>query len=161
MCDAYVAERDRKNAAEKETARDAARSALDTYRTNVFRDMRPPSMIAFAVSMLASGSIVSRPRTIRSRYSCTYNVLINNQSVPVLAANPAPGTPSFKSTLSAGDRNTLALAIFFASLKQDANLTDKIIVIDDPISSLDDHRAAVALPRDADGCAVTQQAVPL
>jgi hypothetical protein len=33
-------------------------------------------------------------------------------------ADLAPGEPSFRSTLSAGDRNTLALAFFFASLDQ-------------------------------------------
>jgi Uncharacterized protein conserved in bacteria len=44
-------------------------------------------------------------------------------------------------TLSAGDRNTLALAFFFASLDQDERLVNKVVVIDDPISSLDEHRA--------------------
>jgi wobble nucleotide-excising tRNase len=43
--------------------------------------------------------------------------------------------------LSAGDRNTLALAFFFASLDQDPNLGNAVVVIDDPISSLDDHRS--------------------
>jgi wobble nucleotide-excising tRNase len=35
----------------------------------------------------------------------------------------------------------LALAIFFAALEQDPNLANKIVVIDDPISSLDEHRS--------------------
>jgi len=73
--------------------------------------------------------------------TCTYNVLINNIPVPVGGSEPAPGTPSFRNTLSAGDRNTLALAFFFASLDQDTRLVDKVVVIDDPISSLDEHRA--------------------
>jgi wobble nucleotide-excising tRNase len=42
--------------------------------------------------------------------------------------------------LSAGDRNTLALAFFFACLDQDPNLASKVIVLDDPVSSLDDNR---------------------
>jgi wobble nucleotide-excising tRNase len=50
-------------------------------------------------------------------------------------------TPSFRNTLSAGDRNTLALAFFFASLDQDPALADKIVIIDDPITSLDEHRS--------------------
>jgi hypothetical protein len=33
------------------------------------------------------------------------------------------------------------LAFFFASLDQDAALPDKIVVVDDPITSLDEHRA--------------------
>jgi wobble nucleotide-excising tRNase len=35
----------------------------------------------------------------------------------------------------------LALAFFFASLDADPNLAQKIVVIDDPLSSLDEHRS--------------------
>jgi wobble nucleotide-excising tRNase len=72
--------------------------------------------------------------------TCTYNVVINNTAVAVGAA-PQPGEPSFRNTLSSGDRNSLALAFFFASLDQDPALGNKIVVVDDPISSLDDHRS--------------------
>ena len=43
--------------------------------------------------------------------------------------------------MSAGDRNTLALALFFSSLDQNPNLEKTTVVIDDPMSSLDDHRS--------------------
>lgn len=39
------------------------------------------------------------------------------------------------------DRNTLALAFFFASLDADPTLAHKVVVLDDPVSSLDEHRA--------------------
>jgi wobble nucleotide-excising tRNase len=58
-----------------------------------------------------------------------------------VSGTPAAGSPSFRNTLSAGDRNTLALAFFFASLDKDPNLATKTVVIDDPITSLDEHRA--------------------
>jgi wobble nucleotide-excising tRNase len=67
--------------------------------------------------------------------------MINNRHVAVAGGQPARGVPSFKSTLSAGDRNTLALAFFFASIDLDDDVATKIVVIDDPISSLDDHRS--------------------
>jgi len=70
----------------------------------------------------------------------TYNVVINNIPVAVAGGTPAPGQPAFSNTLSAGDRNTLALAFFFASLEQDPTRGSKVVVIDDPISSLDEHR---------------------
>ena len=41
---------------------------------------------------------------------------------------------------SAGDRNTLALAFFFACLERDPNQANRIVVFDDPVSSLDEHR---------------------
>ena len=49
--------------------------------------------------------------------------------------------PSFRNTLSAGDRNTLAFAFFFASLDQEPHVENKIVVIDDPMTSLDEHHA--------------------
>jgi hypothetical protein len=61
--------------------------------------------------------------------------------IPVGGSSEKPGEPSFRTTLSSGDRSTLALAFFFASLDQDTSLSQKIIVIDDPISSLDEHRS--------------------
>lgn len=63
--------------------------------------------------------------------------MINSVSVP-LAAHSGP---SFRNTLSAGDRNTLALAFFFASLTQDPELAQKVVVLDDPMTSLDEHRS--------------------
>ena len=74
----------------------------------------------------------------RGGSSCSYNVLINSISV---AINGADGDPCFKNTLSAGDRNTLALAFFFSSLDQDSELAQKVVVIDDPMTSLDEHRS--------------------
>ena len=64
----------------------------------------------------------------RGGSSVSYNVLINNIAVALMGEDG----PCFKNTLSAGDRNTLALAFFFASLDQDPQLAQKIVVIDDP-----------------------------
>lgn len=47
---------------------------------------------------------------------------------------------AFHNTLSSGDRNLLALAFLFATLNYDPNLSNKIIIIDDPVSTLDEHR---------------------
>lgn len=65
---------------------------------------------------------------------------MNNQPVAVAGGTAPAGQPSFRTVLSAGDHNTLALAFFFATLDQDPNLANKIVVIDDPVSSLDEHR---------------------
>jgi wobble nucleotide-excising tRNase len=43
--------------------------------------------------------------------------------------------------LSAGDRNTLAVAFFLASIELDPNKANIVVVIDDPVSSLDEHRS--------------------
>jgi len=45
--------------------------------------------------------------------------------------------PSFKTVLSAGDKTTLALAFFISQIKADPNLSDAVVVLDDPFSSQD------------------------
>lgn len=50
------------------------------------------------------------------------------------------GTPSFSTALSDGDKRTLAFAFFIASVEADASLNNLIVVIDDPMCSLDRNR---------------------
>jgi len=50
--------------------------------------------------------------------------------------------PGFGNTLSAGDKSALAFAFFLARLDRDVGLANKVIVFDDPISSLDNNRKA-------------------
>lgn len=48
--------------------------------------------------------------------------------------------PCFKYTLSEGDKSSLSFAFFLAKLDLDPNISDKIIIFDDPLSSLDSNR---------------------
>ncbi len=138
-CNDYLAERAAKVKAEEQ--RDQARTALEQYRTTVFPGYQTAVNLylqrfvaGFRIDSITSSNTRGGP-------ACTYDVVINNTAVPIAGGEAPPGEPSFRNTLSAGDRNTLALAFFFASLDQDPALADKIIVIDDPISSLDEHRS--------------------
>lgn len=139
LCDDYLAEKVAKG--HTEDARAAATDELNEYRTNAF----PASQTAINVYLrrfnagFRLDSVTST--STRGGPACTYNVVINETSVPVGGSTPAQGEPSFRNTLSSGDRNTLALAFFFASLDQDPDLASAVVVIDDPISSLDDHRS--------------------
>jgi wobble nucleotide-excising tRNase len=139
LCDDYIDARNAKMASE--AARDAARVALDNYRNNIFPTYQ--NAINDCLRRFNAGFRLAGVTSQNNRggSSCVYSVMINDQPVAVTAAAPAAGRPSFKNTLSAGDRNTLALAIFFASLEQGGNLANKIVVIDDPVSSLDEHRS--------------------
>lgn len=138
LCADYLAEKAAKAAAELQ--RDAARTALDQYRANVFPAYQ--TAINEYLRKFNAGFRLDQvtSQNIRNGSACTYNVVINNRPIPVAGGTLAPGQPSFRNSLSAGDRNTLALAFFFASLDQMPNLTNMTIVIDDPISSLDEHR---------------------
>lgn len=134
-CEDYLIAKGAKKAAEE--ARDTARTALNTYQEQVFPQYEQllNNYLGKFNAGYRLGSITKR--NTRSGATCDYKVLINNNEVG-LNANDGP---SFKNTLSAGDRNTLALAFFFASLELDANLASKIVVIDDPMTSLDEHRS--------------------
>jgi wobble nucleotide-excising tRNase len=139
FCDEYLRERAAKELTEQQ--RDQTRAAMEQHRTTVFPGYQtainlylPRFNAGFRVDSVTYANTRGGP-------TCTYNVLINDTPVPIGGADPPPGEPSFRNTLSSGDRNTLALAFFFASLDQDAGLANKVLVIDDPISSLDEHRA--------------------
>ena len=141
LCNDYIQEKEAK--VHTETARTEARAALEEYRVSVFPGLQnevnkylQKFYAGFHIDSLAPENIGGG-----SGSTCTYNVVINNTPVAVRSANVPQGDPSFRNSLSAGDRNSLALALFFSSLDQNANLADTIVVIDDPVSSLDDHRS--------------------
>lgn len=139
MCDDYLGEKAAKDQTERQ--RDLARSELDQYRTNVFPGYQ--TAVNIYLGRFNAGFRLDSVTSTNTRGgpACSYNVVINNTPVAVAGGSPTPGEPTFRTTLSSGDRNTLALAFFFASLDQDPLLASKVVVIDDPISSLDDHRS--------------------
>ena len=141
LCADYLQEKEAK--ALTEAARTEARGALEEYRTKVFPGLQDgvnyhlqQFNASFRIDSLVPTNIGGG-----SGSTCTYNVVINNTPIAVRSANTPQGEPSFRNSLSAGDRNTLALALFFSSLDQSLDLAKTIVVIDDPISSLDDHRS--------------------
>lgn len=139
LCQEYLQEKAAK--VETERMRDQARTDLDTYRTNIFPRYQTAVNIYLERFNAEFRLSTVTPVQTRGGPTCTYNVIINNIPVPVSGAAPVLGQPSFRNTLSSGDRNTLALAFFFASLDQDPALARKIVVIDDPASSLDATRS--------------------
>lgn len=72
--------------------------------------------------------------------SSQYQIEINSTTLDLGDARTPAGTPCFKTSLSSGDRSALALAFFLAVLKQDAAIGRKIVVFDDPFTSLDRFR---------------------
>lgn len=139
LCADYLTEQRGKK--DTETERDEARTQLDRYQTDVFpriQDGVNRYLKRFHAGFTVKGLSPSRIGN-GSGSTCTYSVVVNDISVAV-KNNNSKDKPSFRSTLSAGDRNTLALALFFSSLEHNPNLADTVVVIDDPISSLDNHR---------------------
>ena len=139
LCAEYLVEQRLKS--RTEGCRGQARRALTEYRNNVFPDLQD-GINGYLEKFNAGYSIRKLlPRNTRSGSDCTYNLVINNIPVEVARNAIVPGETSFRNTLSAGDRNTLALCLYFSTLEQDQNLEDTVVVLDDPKSSLDDHRS--------------------
>lgn len=70
----------------------------------------------------------------------SYQLVINNVAVDLGDGKTSNDRPSFKNTLSSGDRATLALAFFLVHLERDQDLAGKIVVFDDPFNSQDAFR---------------------
>lgn len=137
-CAAFVAERLAKEQTERQRAE--KRGELDALRTAVFPGYQESTN--FYLQRLNAGFRLDSisPVNTRGGPSVTYNVLIEEMPVAVQGEANLSG-PSFRTALSAGDRTTLALAFFFALLEHTQALDTRIVVVDDPVSSLDDQRS--------------------
>jgi wobble nucleotide-excising tRNase len=128
---------------EKETLEQekaTARVQLDTYTEQVIT--RYGQSINRYLEKINAGFRITTPtHTYRGGPPSTnYQILINQNAVDLGDVTTPADRPSFKNTLSAGDRSTLALAFFLANLEQDANRAGKIVVFDDPFTSMDSFR---------------------
>ncbi len=139
-CQEYLNEQEAKKLAERE--KDTAKAALDAYSETIFKKYQD-AINTYLGKFLTDFRLVGmEDENYGGKKFCTYKININNTDVNVTAKD---GKPSFKNTLSAGDRNALALAFFFVSLDKDVTLAEKIVVIDDPMTSLDRHRRSYTI----------------
>ena len=72
--------------------------------------------------------------------AASYQILINEVPVSPRTTGDTTGAPSFRNTLSAGDKSVLALALFLAQCNADPDIGETIVVLDDPFTSLDNFR---------------------
>lgn len=139
LCQDYLTEKQAKAATEQQ--RDQARQALDQYRTQAFPAYE--AAINRYLQRFNAGYYLDSVRAVNTRGgpACSYSVVVNNTPVAVGGGDPRTGDHSFKNVLSAGDRNTLAIAFFLSSIELDPNRANRVVVVDDPVSSLDEHRS--------------------
>lgn len=137
--DAYIRSQGAKAAIEKEKKQ--ARSDLETHNAKVVGTYR------VAVNdLLARFGAGFALRDVRVEHTggggprAAFTFEIRGIEVDPGGDSTKPGMPCFRNTLSAGDRNTLALALFVAQLLHRTDLDDLIVVFDDPFTSLDTFR---------------------
>ena len=76
------------------------------------------------------------PRGMATQSKIGYKLTIDGNDISFLPNQPF----SAKDCLSEGDKTTIALAFFLSKLDIDPNRQDKILIFDDPLSSLDTNR---------------------
>ena len=139
-----------------ETEKSQARDRLDMHTTQVITQYGR-SINQYLDRINAGFRITIPTYTYRGGTpSTSYQIVINESAVDLGDPMTPTDRPSFRNTLSAGDRSTLALAFFLAQLEQDSNRSRKVIVFDDPFTSLDSFRRSHTVHqiyRCAEGCA--------
>ena len=125
-----------------EKQKDVAKQQLNTYSDTILASYE--DRINKLLEMFGAGFRIGNTKRsyVGGKTSSTYHLLINNTPVE-LGDNSTPREKaSFRNTLSAGDKSTLALVFFIAQIERDPNLSQKIIVFDDPFTSQDRSRRA-------------------
>jgi len=123
-----------------EREKKTAREQLDAHTQQVITQYG--QKITWYLERINAGFRITTPtHTYRGGPpSTSYQIVINQNAVDLGDPQTPPDRPSFKNTLSSGDRSTLALAFFFAQLEQDPNRASKVVVFDDPFTSMDSFR---------------------
>jgi wobble nucleotide-excising tRNase len=118
-----------------ESAKSTARTALNTLMKQTLDDYQA-SINALLAKFGAAFKIEEMDANFRgSAPRSEYGLALRGKSVPLEG-----GPPSFGTALSEGDKRTLAFAFFVASTLSDTKLNTRIVVVDDPMCSLDLNR---------------------
>ncbi|MFJ2508577.1 AAA family ATPase [Arthrobacter citreus] len=121
---------------DKREAREQLSALMSTTLTQYSQDINRHLAnlgASFQISAIKTNYAGSKPRT-------DYAISLRGKSVKLTNDNP-----SFATVLSEGDKRTLAFAFFIASTLADPDIANHIVVIDDPVSSLDRSRRSYTM----------------
>jgi wobble nucleotide-excising tRNase len=138
LCSDYSTKTTAKDVIDKE--KDAIRAQLDTHTKQVvkpYQERINHYLAAFSAGFTITETKHGYPGGIATS---SYQLVINGTPVDVGDGNTPREERSFRNTLSAGDRTTLALAFFLAHLERDPAIGSKIVAFDDPFNSQDAFR---------------------
>jgi wobble nucleotide-excising tRNase len=113
-------------------------ATLNRYQETINDLLKPPKFgTQFIIQEMRSTYVGSgNPRS-------SYVLKLRGQPIPLGGRADTATRPCFATILSDADKRTLAFAFFIAKLKTDPALRGKVVVLDDPISSLDRNRRFV------------------
>lgn len=111
----------------RDVLNEVMRSTLSSFKDQINEHLREFNA-EFQIAELSHNYRGTTPRT-------EYQIRLRNESIELNG-----GRPTFATALSEGDKKTMGFAFFAASTLADPELSEKIVVIDDPMSSLDSPR---------------------
>lgn len=136
MVEELQQQKDRKSAISREKS--ALREELSEHGRAITQELGT-SINAYLRRLNAGFRIDYREPDYRGKEpAASYHILINE--TPISPRGIDLDKPSFRNTLSAGDKSTLSLALFLARINTDPMLSRTIVVLDDPFASLDHFR---------------------
>ena len=116
----------------QQNLKDTSNALFQQYGNKINFYLEQVFMTPFKIESIWSGSYAGRQKEPKLEYVLTYNGTEIDLG--------GEGNTAFKNVLSEGDKNTIAFSFFLAKLTSDAHYTDKIVVFDDPLTSLDQNR---------------------
>lgn len=159
LCQKYKKEKQAKKDINKDKSQ--ARQKLEVYESDLLekyeQDINRHLRNYGAHFRIAETKRSNLGGTPHSRYALS----LNGEKISLGRAGTPVSERSFRNVLSEGDKNALAFAFFLARLDQEDDLSEKVIVIDDPISSLDAHRMKTTLQSIRSLCSKARQVVVL
>lgn len=123
----------KQKASSADAAKKTARATLNTQMETTL-DKFQISINKILKKFGAAFSIEKLASSFRSGLRSEYGLSLRKMSITLA------GPPKFATALSEGDKRTLAFAFFVAMVISDDDLNEKIVVIDDPMCSLDANR---------------------
>lgn len=136
--DAAIAERDRLT-----TLKETARQRLDQLMEDTFNTYGASinQLLSDFGTYLSIEDLTITYRGASSKPRTSFGLKVRGHRVSIAGDEGA----NFGNSLSEGDKRALAFALFIARLQNDPGLANRIVVIDDPMCSLDRNRRATTI----------------
>jgi wobble nucleotide-excising tRNase len=138
ICEQYT--RQTKEKSDLERQKIQAKDALAEYSNTLLNDLEG-EINRYLVNFGAGYQIVNVTTSHEAGYPrINYKLQLRNKKLELGTRADSTTKPVFSNSLSDGDKRTLAFAFFLAKINLEPNLVEKIIIVDDPMSSLDQSR---------------------
>jgi wobble nucleotide-excising tRNase len=120
--------------------RDAKQKELENYTKTIFgtHQERINQLLTTVGADFKITDLTGRTDARANESYADFGFLILEKKVPLTVRQD--DAACFKNTLSEGDKSTLAIAFFIAALEKIPGLDKQIVILDDPLSSLDETR---------------------